>query len=117
MTLDDQIRVSVTCTAVVAWLYFVLPRLPLLASRVFGPPAQLVIALAIALGSYGVHVAMLCMASVSGYVLLTDPVIANLLSDCMDGLFDFLDAIYTIGASILVMCSDFVFLCASQIRT
>jgi hypothetical protein len=115
MTIDDPIRNMVTCTAVVTWLYFVLPRLPLLALRVVGPPAQLAIALAIALGSYGVHVAMLCMASVSGYVLLTDPVVVHGASTGTDSLFDFLVGLYTIGASILVMCSDFAFFCASQI--
>lgn len=119
MTLDDPIRIIVTCTAAVAWLYFVLPRLPLLTRRVFGPPAQLAIALTIALGSYGVHVAMLCMASISGYVLLTDQALVYVVSEGTYGLIDALVATHTcvhvVGASIVVMCEDFASFCTSQI--
>jgi hypothetical protein len=111
MTIDDTIRITVTCTAVVAWLYFVPPHLPLLAMRVFEPPARI----ALALGSYGVHVTILCMASVSGYVLLTDPDVVYCASMVMDSLFDALVRIRTVGASILAMCSDFAFFCASRI--
>jgi hypothetical protein len=119
MTIDDPIRIIVTCTAVVAWLYFVLPRLPLLVARVFGPPVRLAIALASSLASYGVHVAMLCMASVSGYVLLTDQGVVYIVSEGTYTLIDTLVATYTcvyvVGASISVMCEDFALFCASQI--
>jgi len=126
MAIEDTVRIAVMCTAAVAWLYFVLPRLPPLARRVVDPPVQLAIGLtrlaiglAIHLSSYAVDVAMLCVASIVGYAILTDQGVVYIVSEGTYTLIDTLVATYTcvyvVGASISVMCEDFASFCTSQI--
>ena len=126
MAIEDTVRVVVMCTIAVAWLFFVLPRLLPLARRVVDPPAQLAIGLtrlaiglAINLSSYAVDVAMLCVAGILGYAILTDPAVVYVTSEglyaiCMRVVV-FLWRLYVVGDSIIVMCEDFAFFCASHI--